>query len=60
MATNKRTFDAVAESRRWKTDVARKTRGLSAKQLSDFFDRDKALARIRAWRKKAARPVTAH
>lgn len=38
MATKKKTFDAVAESRRWRIQTARKLRGLT-------FDQQQALLR---------------
>jgi hypothetical protein len=55
MATKKKAFDAVAESRRWKEAVARKTNGMSSSELFAFFNRDKALSRTRALRKKSPR-----
>jgi len=60
MATKKKTFDAVAESRRWKETVARKTSGMSPTQLLAFFNRDKALARTQTLRKKSARYVSSN
>ena len=60
MASKKKTFDAVAESRRWKEAVARKTAGMTSAQLLTFFNRDQALARMQTWRKKSPRHATAH
>ena len=57
MATRKKAFDAVAESRRWKEAVAQKTAGMSPEQSIAFFNREKALARMQALRKKAPRSV---
>jgi hypothetical protein len=60
MATRKKTFDAVAESRRWKETVARKTGGMTTGQLLAFFNRDKAVSRMQAWRKKSPRCAATH
>lgn len=57
MATKKKTFDAVAESRRWKEIVAQKTAGMNTEQLIAFFNRDKALARMQTLRKNEPRSV---
>jgi hypothetical protein len=34
-----KTFDAVAESRKWKETVARKTEGMTAEQTIAYFER---------------------
>jgi len=52
MATKKKTFDAVAESRRWKEAVARKTARMTPAQLLAFFNRDQSLTRMQACRKQ--------
>jgi hypothetical protein len=57
MATKKKAFDAVAESRRWKEAVAQKTAGMNSDQVIEFFNRDTALARMQALRGKAPRSV---
>jgi hypothetical protein len=40
METKTKIFDAVAESRRWKEAVARKTEGMTAAEVLAYFDRD--------------------
>jgi len=40
METTTKTFDAVAESRKWKEAVARETEGMTREQVVVFFDRD--------------------
>jgi len=40
METTTKTFDAVAESRKWKVAVARETEGLTCEQVVAFFDRE--------------------
>jgi hypothetical protein len=40
METTTKTFDAVAESRKWKEAVARETEGLSPEQVVAYFDRE--------------------
>ena len=60
MATKKKTFDAVAESRRWKEAVARKTAGMPRSQVLAFFNRDQSLSRMQACRKRLPTPATTH
>ena len=38
MKTKMKTFDAVAESRRWKESVARQTAGMSRTEVLEFFN----------------------
>jgi hypothetical protein len=57
MATKKKAFDAVTESRRWKEAVAQKTAGMNTEQVIAFFNRDKALARMQTSRGKTSRSV---
>jgi hypothetical protein len=40
METTSKTFDAVAESRKWKEAVARETEGMTREQVVAYFDRD--------------------
>ena len=40
METTTKTFDAVAESRKWKEAVARETEGMTREQVVAYFDRD--------------------
>jgi len=40
METTTKTFDAVAESRRWKEAVARETEGMTRDEVVAYFDRD--------------------
>jgi hypothetical protein len=42
-----KTFDAVIESRRWKAAVALKAQSMNRAQVLAFFDKDKALAKMR-------------
>jgi len=39
MKARTKTFDAVAESRRWKEAVAKETEGLTTEQMIAYFDR---------------------
>lgn len=39
MKARTKTFDAVAESRKWKEAVARQTEGMTAEQTIAYFDR---------------------
>jgi len=39
MATRKKSFDAVAESRRWRTETARKLRGMTFEQQQALLQR---------------------
>jgi hypothetical protein len=64
MATKKKSFDAVAESRRWRIQTGRKLRGLSFAQQQALLQRttkaffaDKADALVAA---KPSRRVPAH
>ena len=40
METTTKTFDAVAESRKWKEAVARQTEGMTCDEVVAYFDRD--------------------
>ncbi len=60
MATKTKKFDAVAESRNWKQTVGQKTAAMNPAALLTFFNRDKALAQMQAWRKKSSRAAAAH
>ena len=40
METTTKTFDAVAESRKWKEAVARETEGMTRDEVMAYFDRD--------------------
>jgi hypothetical protein len=40
MDTKTKTFDAVAESRKWKESVARATEGMSREEILAYFDRE--------------------
>ncbi len=40
METTTKTFDAVAESRKWKEAVACKTEGMTRDEVVAYFDRD--------------------
>ncbi len=41
-----KTFDAVAESRRWKEAVAQQTAGMTREQVLAFFNRDRVIAAL--------------
>jgi hypothetical protein len=45
--TKTKSFDAVAESRRWKEAVARRTQGMTREQVLGFFSKERALAAMR-------------
>ena len=38
METKTKTFDAVAESRKWKESVARETEGMTREEILAYFD----------------------
>jgi hypothetical protein len=40
METTTKTFDAVAESRKWKEAVARETEGMTREQVVAYFDHE--------------------
>ena len=40
METTTKTFDAVAESRKWKEAVARETEGMTREEVVAYFDRE--------------------
>jgi hypothetical protein len=40
METKIKTFDAVAESRRWKESTAHETQGMTRDQILAYFDRE--------------------
>jgi len=40
METTTKTFDAVAESRKWKEAVALETQGMTRDEVVAYFDRD--------------------
>ena len=40
METTTKTFNAVAESRKWKEAVARETEGMTREQVLAYFDRE--------------------
>jgi hypothetical protein len=54
MQTTIKSFDAVAESRKWKEAVARDTEGMTSEQLLAYFDRKKTIERMRQARERAA------
>ena len=40
MDTKTKTFDAVAESRKWKETVGRETEGMTREEVLAYFDRE--------------------
>jgi hypothetical protein len=55
MATKKKSFDAVAASRRWRRATSRQVRGMSSEERIAFFNR-----RLENWpARPAAKPVRA-
>ena len=46
METTTKTFDAVAESRKWKEAVARETEGMTREEVVAYFDRDAVNSRF--------------
>jgi hypothetical protein len=40
METKTKTFDAVAESRKWKESTAHETQGMTREQILAYFDRE--------------------
>lgn len=41
-----KTFDAVAESRRWKESVSSHTAGMTREQVLAFFNKDRVIAAL--------------
>ena len=41
-----KTFDAVAESRRWKEAVSHQTAGMTREQVLAFFNKDRVIAAL--------------
>ena len=41
-----KTFDAVAESRRWKEAVSHETEGMTREQVLAFFNKDRVIAAL--------------
>ena len=41
-----KTFDAVAESRRWKETVSHQTEGMTREQVLAFFNKDRVIAAL--------------
>ena len=50
MTTKTKTFDAVAESRRWKEAVSRQTAGMTREQVLAFFNKERAIAALEMMR----------
>jgi hypothetical protein len=48
METKTKTFDAVAESRKWKEAVARETEGMTREQVVAYFDREAVRGRFQS------------
>jgi hypothetical protein len=48
MKARTKTFDAVAESRKWKEAVARETEGMTAEQTIAYFERAAVRRRFEA------------
>ena len=48
METTTKTFDAVAESRKWKEAVARETEGMTCVQVVAYFDREAVRRRFQS------------
>lgn len=44
--TKTKKFDAVAESRRWKTAVSCETAGMTREQILTYFNKDRVLAAL--------------
>ena len=44
--TKPKTFDAVAESRRWKAAVSQQTAGMTREQVLAFFNKDRVIAAL--------------
>ena len=53
MEARTKTFDAVAESRRWKEAVAKETEGLTMEQTIAYFDRAVVRRRFEAALRRA-------
>ena len=48
METTTKTFDAVAESRKWKEAVARETEGMTRDEVVAYFDRQTVRRRFQS------------
>lgn len=58
MKPRTKTFDAVAESRRWKEAVAKATQGMTPEQTLAYFDRAAVRRRFEAALRQAERQAT--
>lgn len=55
-----KTFDAVAESRKWKEAVARQTEGMTTEQTMAYFDRAAVRRRFEAALRRAEQEDQSH
>jgi hypothetical protein len=53
MDTKTKTFDAVAESRKWKESTARETENMTRQQVLAYFDRDAVRHRFQHARERS-------
>jgi hypothetical protein len=58
MEMTTKTFDAVAESRKWKEAVARETEGMTREQVVAYFDRDAVRRRFQSALERSRRHET--
>ena len=58
METTTKTFDAVAESRKWKEAVARETEGMTREQVVAYFDRQTVRRRLQSALERSRRQET--
>lgn len=60
MKARMKTFDAVAESRKWKEAVARQTEGMTTEQTMAYFDRAAVRRRFEAALRRAEQEDQSH
>ena len=58
METTTKTFDAVAESRKWKEAVARETEGMTREEVVAYFERDAVQRRFLSALERSAQHET--
>ena len=56
MESKTKTFDAVAESRKWKESVARETAGMTREEVLAYFDREAVHRRFQQALERSRQP----
>jgi hypothetical protein len=58
METKSKTFDAVADSRKWKEAVVRETEGMTREEVLAYFDREAVRRRFQGALERAGQQET--